>query len=76
MGATFARCHKILAADSDPNVQKELAAGLEAFLADLGFHTVQDFSVRAAAVIDFLPEVWRAAETIMASNPEITGRSM
>ncbi|MCM2999702.1 hypothetical protein M3647_19605 [Paenibacillus cellulositrophicus] len=75
MGATFARCHKILAADSDPNVQKELAPGLEAFLADLGFHSVQDFSTRAAAVIDFLPEVWRAAETIMASNPEITARS-
>ncbi|OZB91665.1 hypothetical protein [Paenibacillus sp. XY044] len=75
MGATFARCHKILAADSDLQVQKEHAPGLEAFLADLGFHSVEDFSTRAAEVIDFLPELWRAAEAIMESNPDITGRS-
>ncbi|MCS7464913.1 hypothetical protein N0M98_33055 [Paenibacillus doosanensis] len=70
IAATFARCHKILAADA-PREQQQLLPAFEAVIADLGIRSREDFLSRAAEGIGFLPRLWEAAESIMANNAEI-----
>lgn len=69
--ATFARCHKILAADAPPDVQRALAPALYDVLADLGITSSGDLLTRAGAAIDALPRVWATAEAILSANPAI-----
>ncbi len=66
--ATFARCHKILAADA-PELQQEHAPAFRAAVADLGIASFDDMTRRGAAVRDFLPELRTACEAILATNP-------
>lgn len=69
--ATFARCHKIMAADALPEVQHALAPAFDAVLADLGIASSGDLLARAAQVTRFLPVLWATAEVILAANPAI-----
>lgn len=71
MAATFARCHKIMAADAPSGLQQTLAPAFEAMLSDLGMTAREDFRRRAEETIHFLPGLWEAAETVMAANPDI-----
>jgi hypothetical protein len=66
--ATFARCHKILAADAPPHLQHTLAPAFEAMIADLGITSTGDLLRRAEDVTRFLPTLWAAAEAILAAD--------
>ncbi|NBD27164.1 hypothetical protein [Paenibacillus glycinis] len=68
--ATFARCHKILAADA-PDLEAALAPAFDAVLADLGIAGTEDLARRAEAVARFLPRLRDAADAILLANPEI-----
>lgn len=70
--ATFARCHKILAADAPPSAQREFAPGFDDVLADLGIFSTDDLITRAESVMQFLPELSENAEGIIAANPGVT----
>ncbi len=70
--ATFARCHKILAVDAPPDVQRALAPAFDDILADLGITSTDDLLARAASAIRFLPTVWATTEAILSTNPEIS----
>lgn len=69
--ATFARCHKILAADAPPQVQHDLAPAFEEALADLGITSSDDLLSHAKVALEFLPALWEITEEIMAANPDI-----
>jgi len=49
--ATFARCHKILAVDAPPDVQRALAPAFDDLLADLGITSPDDLLARATSAI-------------------------
>ncbi|WP_274651713.1 hypothetical protein [Paenibacillus humicola] len=70
IAATFARCHKILAAD-DPAQDRALLPAFEELLDDLGVATDRELHRRADAVLRYLPKLWACAEAIIAANPEI-----
>ncbi|MDF2659329.1 MAG: hypothetical protein K0Q94_2120 [Paenibacillus sp.] len=72
--ATFARCHKMLAADAPPAVQDALLPAFEAVIADLGIASKSDLIRRADAVLQFLPTLWETTEGILSSNPDITAK--
>jgi hypothetical protein len=74
MVATSARCQKILAADAPRTTQDKCAPAFEELLADLGISSSADLSSRAAAVRQFLPQLWDSAERIIAANPGVTRR--
>ncbi|AZB44784.1 hypothetical protein CEF21_08130 [Bacillus sp. FJAT-42376] len=69
--ATFARCHKILAADAPLAVQQQYTPAFQAAAADLGIVSYADLTNRSADVIRFLPALWTKAEIIMERNPDI-----
>ena len=69
--ATFARCHKILAADAPADLQREHIPAFEALIADLGISSDRDLLRRAEDVIQFLPRLGKTAEAIMSQNPDI-----
>ncbi|MEF3303151.1 hypothetical protein [Paenibacillus sp. GYB003] len=64
IGATFARCHKILSADA-PKLQVELAPAFEEFVKDLGIPSSDTLARRAEDVLQFLPRLWDEAESLM-----------
>ncbi|MGW2572536.1 hypothetical protein [Streptomyces sp. NPDC001537] len=64
--ATFARCHKILAADA-PALHEELAPAFSDLLADLGIFDSEDLQRRGRATQGYLPELWKVAEDVMAA---------
>jgi len=70
--ATFARCHRILAADAPADLQHSLAPAFAAVLDDLGIASTDDLLRRAAAVLQCLPTLWEGAEAILAANPGIS----
>ncbi|WP_028551946.1 hypothetical protein [Paenibacillus sp. UNC451MF] len=70
IGATFARCHKILSNDA-PKLQVELAPSFEEFVIDLGISSYNSLGRRAEDVLQFLPRLWDEAESIMQANGEI-----
>ncbi|MFC6233423.1 hypothetical protein ACFQI7_37540 [Paenibacillus allorhizosphaerae] len=70
IGATFARCHKILSTDA-PKLQVELAPAFEEFVIDLGITSSDTLVRRAEDVLQFLPRLWDEAESIMLANREI-----
>ncbi|KIL41828.1 hypothetical protein SD70_04205 [Gordoniibacillus kamchatkensis] len=72
--ATFARCHKILAADAPPDLQRALAPAFDAVIADLGITSTSDFIRRAEVALQFLPRLWETAETILLANPDIVAK--
>ena len=72
--ATFARCHKILAVDAPQSAQREFAPAFDDVLADLRIFSSDDLIRRADSVVQFLPELWKNAEGIIAANPDITVR--
>ncbi len=72
--ATFARCHKILAADAPPDLQRALAPAFEAIIADLGITSTGDLFRRAEDVIQFLPRLWETTEAILSANPDIVAK--
>ncbi|KKO54955.1 hypothetical protein XI25_04245 [Paenibacillus sp. DMB20] len=72
--ATFARCHKILAADAPADLQREHIPAFEALIADLGISSDRDLLRRAEDIIQFLPRLWETAEAILSSNPGILRR--
>lgn len=69
--ATFARCHKILAADASMDQQRELMPAFEAVMTDLGISSTYDIIRRAEEVIRFLPNLWKITEEIINRNPYI-----
>jgi hypothetical protein len=69
--ATFARCHKILAADAPPDMQRALAPAFDAMIADLGITSAGDLIRRAEDVIQFLPRLWETTEALLFANPGI-----
>ncbi|WP_308420006.1 hypothetical protein [Pullulanibacillus pueri] len=70
--ATFARCHKILAADA-PEREQELAPAFNDAVAELvGITSIEDLFQRAEDGLQFLPKLWEVAEAIIAANPIIT----
>jgi len=70
MAATFARCHKIFAADA-PELLPVHAPSFDAIVADLGIRSWSDIRRRTDEVIDFLPSLWEVAEEIVSENAEI-----
>lgn len=68
--ATFARCHKILAADA-PDLEQKLAHAFHAILSDLGITSQDALMRRAEESSRFLPRLWDITEAILQSNPEI-----
>ncbi|MFC5651945.1 hypothetical protein ACFPYJ_23060 [Paenibacillus solisilvae] len=72
--ATFARCHKILAADAPADLQHSLTPAFEEAIADLGITSADTLTHRAEEVIQFLPRLWETTESILFSNPSITGK--
>ncbi|MGH3826486.1 MAG: hypothetical protein ACRDQX_04830 [Pseudonocardiaceae bacterium] len=73
--ATFARCHTILAADAPPELQRALAPGFDAILADLGIPSPTALLRRAEDVTEFLPRLWETTGAILSANTGITIRS-
>lgn len=69
--ATYARCHKILAADA-PDLQDAHAAAFGAAVADLGITSTDDLLRRAGDVTRYLPRLWETTEAILSANPEIS----
>jgi hypothetical protein len=65
--ATFARCHKIMAADA-PHLEHELAPAFQAMMADLGITSTEDLLRRAEQTTRFLPTLWETAETILSAD--------
>jgi hypothetical protein len=71
--ATFARCHKILAADA-PYLQHAHTPAFHEILADLGITSTDTLIHRARDVIQFLPRLWETTEAILAANPAIVDK--
>ncbi|MDH6114185.1 hypothetical protein P3T36_000586 [Kitasatospora sp. MAP12-15] len=69
--ATFARCHKILAADA-PDRGHALAPAFEEVLADLGITSPSDLLAKAKETVAALPALWETAQEILAANRDIT----
>lgn len=72
--ATFTRCHKILAADAPPDLQRALIPSFHAVIADLGITSTNDLIHRAEDVIQFLPKLWETTEAILSANPSIVAK--
>lgn len=72
--ATFARCHKILATDAPPDLQRALAPAFDAIIADLGIRSTDHLIRRAEDVIQFLPRLWETTEAILLVNPGIVAK--
>ncbi len=70
MAATFARCHYIFAADA-PHLGEQQLPAFQAILQDLGLASSCDLHARAEAVLDYVPQVWEAALSIIDANPHI-----
>lgn len=68
--ATYARCMTVLQQDA-PALHEQFSLGFHELVATLGIHSFADLEERAARVIDFLPEVMRVAEDILAANPAV-----
>jgi len=71
MIVTFARCSKILAVDAPPTTVREFGPAFEEILADLGICGSADLLSCGDRVRSFLPELWKAAEEIIATNPAV-----
>jgi hypothetical protein len=71
MIATFARCHKILAADAPVELRQSLEPAFRAAVAELGIASLDDIIHRAGEVNTFLPRLATVAEAIMDANSEI-----
>jgi hypothetical protein len=71
--ATFARCHKILAADA-PELQLALAPAFDAIISDLGITSTYDLISRAEDSIQFLPRLWETTEALLLANPGIVAK--
>lgn len=74
MVATYARCHKILAADAPEKVQRELMPAFESILSDMGVLTEEALRKRAQAITRYLPRLRDSMERILADNHEIDRR--
>ena len=72
MVATFARCHKILAADAPEAVRRALLPAFDELLADLGITSTENLLARASSVLRFLPTLWATTEAILSANPGIS----
>lgn len=70
-GLQSVSCHKILAADAGLEVQCEYAQSFAEVLAGVGICSADDVLRRADVVLQFLPQLWTAAEVIIAANPAI-----
>jgi hypothetical protein len=69
--ATFARCHKILAADAPPELLDAHRPAFNAIINDLGITSTDTLLRRAEDVIEFLPRLWDTTEAILLANPDI-----
>lgn len=72
--ATFARCHKILAADASLELQHALAPEFKEMMADIGITSSQDLIISAEKSIQFLPSLWEVTEDILLKNPKIINK--
>jgi hypothetical protein len=72
--ATFARCHKILAADAPRELQRALAPAFDEIIADLGITSTDTLIRRAEDVIQFLPRLWETTEALLFANPGIVAK--
>ena len=70
--ATFARCHKILAADAPPALQREHAEAFHDAVRDIGIASTADLLARADAVRQYLPKLRACADEIVAANAGVT----
>ncbi|MFJ9746569.1 hypothetical protein [Streptomyces chartreusis] len=64
--ATFARCHKILAADA-PALHEELTPAFSDLLVDLGIRDSEDLRRRGQSTREYLPELWKVTEDVLAA---------
>ncbi|WP_019535373.1 hypothetical protein [Paenibacillus ginsengihumi] len=69
IAATFARCHKILAADALPQAKEALVPAFEELLADLGAATAEARRRRAGEALRYLPRLRETAEAIASARP-------
>jgi hypothetical protein len=72
MAVTYTRCLKVLAQVGPPGMAEIFSPGFRALLADLEIRSTADLKQRSRQVLELLPQVWAAAEAIIAANPEIT----
>lgn len=71
MLATYSRCQDVLTRDAPVEIQARFRPGYQNLLADLGIASFADLQRRAEQVEQSLPQIWKAAETVIAANPEI-----
>lgn len=71
LAVTYARCQRALLADAPPALHDRYGDGYRRLLADLGIATQADRLRRAEQVEQFLPELWRVTEAIVAANDAI-----
>lgn len=69
--ATYSRCMLVLERDAPPSVCDTYAPGYRDLLGDLGISSLTDLRQRSAELEAFLPQVWTAAQDILAANQEI-----
>ena len=74
MVATYARCHKILAADAPEKVQRAFMPAFESILSDMGVLVEEALRKRAQAVTAYLPRLRDSMECILADNHGISRR--
>jgi hypothetical protein len=70
--ATYARCHKILAADAPPDLRVAHTPAFRSAVADLGITSTDDLLRRAGDVLRYLPRLWAATEAILSANPDVS----
>ncbi|MCM3718341.1 hypothetical protein [Fictibacillus phosphorivorans] len=76
MVATFARCHKIFDVDGNEDIQSKHRPAFEAMVADLGIVSTEDLTRRAKDGLQYLPKLWKVAESIVVANQQVKNKSL
>lgn len=68
---THTRCQKALYNDAPATLQEQFKPAYHQLMSDLGIPSLAALQERHARVKDYLPRVWKVAETILAAHPDI-----
>jgi hypothetical protein len=69
--AVFSWCQKILVNDAPEDIKNEFTPAFHFLLSELGIYSAPDLQKRNQRNRETLPNIWSAAEKIVATNPEI-----